>query len=190
MSKLLIINAADNKPIAKGSYNQTMTDVARDFFQSRGWSVIVSKLSEGFSTDLEQQKLLEADLIIFQMPVYWFNVPALLKRYMEDVYASGVTHGRADSYGRGGLLTHKHYLLSTTWNAPESAFYGDGTYADLSPDDILAPLHVTQQYIGVKKLSSFHAFDVIQNPDLPKKMTEYKHHLEMVLSGVAVGELA
>ena len=56
-----------------------------------------------------EQKLLEAhDRVIFQYPTYWFNVPALLKQYLDEVF----THGWA--YGGGGeALKGKEFVVTT-----------------------------------------------------------------------------
>ena len=60
-----------------------------------------------------EQKLLEAhDRVIFQYPTYWFNVPALLKQYLDEVF----THGWA--YGGGEALKGKEFAVVTTVGQP------------------------------------------------------------------------
>ena len=41
----------------------------------------------------EQQKLRRADLVIFQFPLWWFSVPAIMKGWFERVYAYGFAYG-------------------------------------------------------------------------------------------------
>ncbi|KAM5268045.1 ribosyldihydronicotinamide dehydrogenase [quinone]-like isoform 2-T3 [Hipposideros larvatus] len=37
----------------------------------------------------EQTKVQEADLVIFQFPLYWFSTPAILKGWMDRVLCQG-----------------------------------------------------------------------------------------------------
>lgn len=55
-----------------------------------------------FNIDIkaEQKLLLEFDKIIFESPVYWYNVTPLLKKWFDDVFE----HGWA--YGHGGTKLH------------------------------------------------------------------------------------
>ena len=41
----------------------------------------------------EQEKLLKADTIIFQFPMFWFKSPYLLSKWTEDVFAHGFAYG-------------------------------------------------------------------------------------------------
>ena len=41
----------------------------------------------------EQHKLLRADLVIFQFPLWWFSMPAIMKGWFERVYAYGFAYG-------------------------------------------------------------------------------------------------
>jgi glutathione-regulated potassium-efflux system ancillary protein KefF len=41
----------------------------------------------------EQQAVLQADLIIWLTPVYWYSVPALMKHWFEQVLAHGWAYG-------------------------------------------------------------------------------------------------
>ncbi len=42
---------------------------------------------------LEQEKLLWADTVILQFPLWWFSMPAILKGWVERVYAYGFAYG-------------------------------------------------------------------------------------------------
>lgn len=43
--------------------------------------------------ELEQEKLLWADTVILQFPLWWFSMPAILKGWVERVYAYGFAYG-------------------------------------------------------------------------------------------------
>ena len=59
-----------------------------------------------FTDDIkeEQEKLRWADFIIFQYPVWWFSVPAILKGWFDRVLAAGFAwdFGRMYDYGPAG----------------------------------------------------------------------------------------
>jgi NAD(P)H dehydrogenase (quinone) len=41
----------------------------------------------------EQEKLLWADTVIFQFPLWWFSMPAIMKGWIDRVYAWGFAYG-------------------------------------------------------------------------------------------------
>ena len=67
--------------------------------------------------EAEQKKLVAADIIVLQFPIFWYSMPSLLAKWMEDVFIHGFSHGTT-----GKALVHKKLLLSFTTGAPESAY--------------------------------------------------------------------
>ncbi|XP_075432592.1 NAD(P)H dehydrogenase [quinone] 1-like [Ascaphus truei] len=49
----------------------------------------------------EQRKLEAADLVIFQFPLYWFGLPALLKGWVERVFAVGFAYSYQTMFSTG-----------------------------------------------------------------------------------------
>ena len=41
----------------------------------------------------EQEKLLRADAVVFQFPIYWFKCPHLLAKWFEEVFVHGFAFG-------------------------------------------------------------------------------------------------
>lgn len=68
-------------------------------------------------TAAEQAKLLRADVIVLQFPVFWYSAPSLLERWMEETFAHGFSHGST-----GDKLKGKHLILSFTTGAPASMY--------------------------------------------------------------------
>ncbi|NWV66549.1 NQO2 dehydrogenase, partial [Malurus elegans] len=85
----------------------------------------------GLSKDLveEQKKVQEADLLIFQFPLFWFNMPAILKGWMDRVLVQGFAYDLSKACD-GGLLQDKLSLFSfTTGGSKEKyAIRGDIRY--------------------------------------------------------------
>jgi len=94
----------------------------------------------------EQEKLRWADTVILQFPLWWFSMPAILKGWVERVYAYGFAYGVGehsderwgDRYGEGSLAGKRAMLVVTTggWESHYSARGINGPI-----DDILFPIH-------------------------------------------------
>lgn len=107
MSKTLMIlahpnieNSLGNKIISESFAQLAHTEV-RDLTQ----------LYPNFKIDIasEQKALLNADIIIFQYPLFWYNVPAILKEWIDQVFQYGFAFGQ-DSY----QLKGKKIIVSFT----------------------------------------------------------------------------
>ena len=70
-----------------------------------------------FDIKAEQKALEKADIIIFQYPTHWYNVPGMLKLYIDTVMEHGWAYG-----SKGTALKGKCFIVSTTTGAPESAY--------------------------------------------------------------------
>lgn len=83
----------------------------------------------------EQEKLLAADAVIFHFPLWWFGMPAILKGWIDRVYAYGFAYGykgEGNRYRYGdGILKDKRALLSVMVGGPAE---------DYSPRGINGPL--------------------------------------------------
>ncbi len=188
MSKILIINAAKQFGHSNGELNQTLCDVAYETLLSKGHSVQVTEVDQGYDIEAEVNKLLWADTVIYQMPAWWMGAPWILKKYIDEVFTAG--HGRlyandgrsrsdaSKKYGSGGLVQGKTYLLSVTWNAPMSAFDApDDFFAGAGVDGVYLPFHKANQFLGVTALPTFICNDVIKQPDIAGDIARYRQHL-------------
>jgi NAD(P)H dehydrogenase (quinone) len=86
----------------------------------------------------ELDKLLRADLLVLQFPLWWFGMPAVLKGWIDRVFVSGVTYSRRAMYERG-KLRGKRAVVGVTTGAPAAAFGRGALHGDIA--DLLAPLH-------------------------------------------------
>lgn len=102
----------------------------------------------------EQAKLLWADAVIFQFPLWWFSMPAIMKGWVERVYAYGFAYGVGehsdarwgDRYGEG-TLAGKRAMLMVTTGGWESHYSARGINGPI--DDLLFPIqHGVLHYPG------------------------------------------
>ncbi|XP_075870642.1 ribosyldihydronicotinamide dehydrogenase [quinone]-like [Nelusetta ayraudi] len=98
----------------------------------------------------EQDKLKEADLVIFQFPMYWFSVPAILKGWMDGVLTKGFAYTDEQGFAEG-LFNGTKALLSFTTGSQESMFSMQDVNGDIK--DTLCPiLQATLCYCGFNVL--------------------------------------
>ncbi len=177
---ILIINGHQKTPFASGRLNRTLVDEMKKFFgRKKSNTVKTTIVARGYNPELECKKFKWADVIIYQFPIYWFSVPALLQQYMQDVYSYGSfykTDGKP--YGHGGLLQGKKYMFSSTWNSPAEAFGHDFWQGVPSPDFALVHLHKAQEFIGLSALPCFSCHNVVKDPQVKEYISSLKKHLK------------
>ncbi|WKB55405.1 NAD(P)H-dependent oxidoreductase [Eleftheria terrae] len=104
---------------------------------------------------LEQRKLLSADAVILAFPLWWFSMPAILKGWVERVFAYGLAYGYQDAgnryrYGEGGLQG-KRALLSVMVGGPGTDYSARGINGPL--EQLLFPItHGTLFFAGMEVL--------------------------------------
>jgi NAD(P)H dehydrogenase (quinone) len=104
---------------------------------------------------IEQQKLLAADAVILQFPLWWFGMPAILKGWVDRVFAYGLAYGYKDAgnryrYGDGGLKG-KRALLSVAVGGPAEDYSARGINGTL--EQLLFPItHGTLFFPGMDVL--------------------------------------
>lgn len=96
----------------------------------------LDKLYPDFKIDseTEQASLIKADVIVFQFPIFWYSMPSLLHRWVEDTFVHGFSHGST-----GDKLKGKKLILSFTTGAPES-MYQYGGLQSYPIEDFLLPI--------------------------------------------------
>lgn len=112
----------------------------------------------GFADDIarEMEKVERCDAMIFQFPLWWFGMPAILKGWVDRVFASGRVYGGGKWYEHGAFKG-KRAMISMTTGGPESMFSGWGL--DPSLDSILRPIqHGIFWFTGFQPLEPFIAW--------------------------------
>jgi len=119
----------------------------------------------------EQNKLLWADALIFQFPIWWFSMPAILKGWVERVYSLGFAYGVGehsdkrwgDRYGEGILAGKRAMLIATAGGWPEH--YGPrGINGPI--DDLLFPInHGILFYPGADVLPPYVVYQADRTDD-------------------------
>ena len=185
MKNVLLINGHEPYAFAEGRFNQTILEAIENELKD-DFAITKTIIKDGYTAEEEQEKFKNADLIIFQFPIYWFSIPALMKKYIDEVYAYGVFFGMGDEnskYGYGnGMMNDKSYMFSITSNAPETAFNNpDQFFEGQSLDQFLFHMHKTNEFCGMKGLESFAAYNVIKSPQIKNDLKRLNTHIEKVV---------
>jgi len=106
----------------------------------------------------EQEKLLWADAVIFQFPLWWYGMPAILKGWVDRVYALGFAYGRGihdkTQWGKRfgeGILEGKRAMVCVTVGGRAAQYGPRGVNGQI--DDILWPVqHGVLFYPGMTVL--------------------------------------
>ena len=191
MKKILLINGGKQFAHSDGRYNATLHEAAIAHLDRAGFDVKETFIDGGYDIQEEVQKMLWADVIVYQMPGWWMGAPWTVKQYIDEVFTAG--HGslyandgrtRADysqKYGSGGLVHGKQYMLSLTWNAPQQAFDDPSDFFEgKGVDAVYLPFHKANQFLGMTGLPTFLAVDVMKRPDVPAALAAYEAHLDKV----------
>lgn len=199
MKKALIINAHqfyENMPVSSGDLNRSMVEIIKEELLTNGYEIEQTYIEQGYDIEAEVHKHLLADVIILQSPVYWFGMPWMYKKYVDEVFSAAATQGefltgdgrtRTDpskQYGTGGLMQGKKYMLSLTWNAPVEAFGNADQYlfAGKTVDDVLIANTANYKFCGATILPSYSCHDVMKNPQIEQDKVQLRKHLQQVLS--------
>lgn len=187
MKNVLILNGHQYyENIAEGNLTKDLVNSAKIFFEENNFAVKYTNIDDGYNIEEEKEKLLWADYIFFQYPVYWMGLPWIAKKYFDEVLSSG-THFANDGrsrddaskkYGSGGLLSGK-YMLSLTYNCPTTEFSNENGYFDgLSLDEANIATHKIFQFLGLKPLKTYSVHDIFKGD---MKINEEKNKLNSIL---------
>lgn len=109
----------------------------------------------------EQAKLVWANTVILQFPLWWYSMPAILKGWIDRVYAYGFAYGVGehsdshwgDRFGEG-MMQGKRAMLIVTTGGWESHYSARGINGPIN--DILFPIqHGILYYPGFTVLPPF-----------------------------------
>ncbi|MFG1266103.1 NAD(P)H-dependent oxidoreductase [Xanthobacter aminoxidans] len=87
----------------------------------------------------EMDKLAWCDFLILQFPIWWLGPPAILKGWIDRVFAVGQAYGGGRWFDEG-MLNGKRAMCVVTTGGPSSVYARDGVYAPMA--EILLPLHL------------------------------------------------
>ena len=98
MSKILVVSGHPrlNQSLANKTILETLKEKGADF-------TLLRLDEEGFAPQVEKDQALlkDADIIVFQFPIFWYSYPSLMKHWVEEVFAHGFAYGTGGTALKG-----------------------------------------------------------------------------------------
>jgi len=133
----------------------TVADGARFHYQTeQGYA----HKHQTFAPDLvrEQQRFLNADLVVWLFPIWWGGMPAIMKGWFDRVLAFGFAYADGKRYDTG-FFPQKRGLLCLATGGTRDRFSDAGVYGDIKTV-LWPPQRLMLEYLGMKALEPFVAY--------------------------------
>jgi NAD(P)H dehydrogenase (quinone) len=140
--------------------------------------------TRSLAPDLKDEiaKVAWADLLIFQFPVWWSSMPAILKGWFDRVFVQGfvvdLETGRVYSEG---LLKGKKAMIVATTGATREMYSPVGIHGDLEAH-LSIITHNIFEFVGMTALPSFIVFGAagLTRDEGTRELDRYRNLLETV----------
>lgn len=195
IKKVLLINTHLTYPNwSEGLLNDAFHQKAKAFFLENDIEVLETKVEDGYNADEEVEKHLAADFIILQTPINWFGAPWIYKKYVDEVFNSGLHSAKflsgdgrtredtSKQYGTGGKMQGRKFMVCATWNAPKASFDDakQQLFEGRSTADVLLQITSNYRFCGVDIMADYNCFDIFKDGDIVGALAQYPRHLETV----------
>lgn len=136
----------------------------------------ITSSEEGtFSDDIttEMEKVKWSDILIFQFPIYFTAMPAIMKGWIDRIFAAGFAFSPIkDRVYENGLLKGKKAMMVISTGADEEWYSHGGRHGDIN--ELLRYIsHCTFEYVGMQVLDTHLTFGAGKmSPERVKKELE------------------
>ena len=130
----------------------------------------------------EQAKILNADAIILQFPLWWFSVPAILKGWLDRVLTPGFAYEK-DKWFADGLLKPRKVMLASNTQSPSCAYAQGGMHGDI--EQYLLPINHTLRFAGLTIVKPFIAYGVMSTDDATRQQYLYQYE-QAILNNLTI----
>ncbi|KDP85219.1 NAD(P)H dehydrogenase [Cupriavidus sp. SK-3] len=139
----------------------------------------------------EQRKILAADAVILLFPLWWFSMPAIMKGWVDRVWAFGLAYGyqgagNAYRYGEGGF-TGKRALLAVSVGGPADDYSPRGINGPL--EQLLFPItHGTLFFPGMQVLPTFAVYGTVRIDEnrMPEVAAAWRGRVERLFADAPI----
>jgi NAD(P)H dehydrogenase (quinone) len=149
-----------------------------DYFRQQTEEIYAAEHS-GFASDIqaEMDKLFWCETLILQFPLWWFGLPAILKGWVDRVFAMRRTYGGGKYFDRGPLAG-RSAMCSLTTGSMAPVYSDNGINGDLSM--LLFPIHHGILYFtGFRVIEPFvvHAPARLSEEERARQLAGYRERL-------------
>ena len=191
MKNVLIINGHQKwDGFSEGKLSKSINKKVSEVLKGK-FNINYSFVDQDYEISEEIQKIKNADIVIYNFPIFWMGSPWKFKKYIDEIFMNGrdilfESDGRtrenpdAENYGNGGLCQTKKFMIISSMNAPEGSF-GKGNFFDGDFDKLVFWLIKNNHWIGIRNQYPSHVFyDVVKNPTIEQGMLELEEKLNLI----------
>jgi len=151
-------------------------DIFKPFFEA-----IQATKTGAFAPDIlaEMEKVKWADLLIFQFPIYFTSMPAIMKGWIDRVLAPGfgfnpITNSAYDT----GLFKGKSAILAFTTGSPKETYSEGGAHGDVHKH-LESITHCIFEFMGMEVLPSFVVYEAssMTKERGAEELERYRHRI-------------
>ncbi len=138
--------------------------------------------NDGFVPELaaEMDKLARCDVLVLSFPLWWLGMPAILKGWVDRVFALGHAYGGGRYYDRG-VFAGKRAMLAITIGGSPAAYSDIGLYGPL--EATLYPIHHgILAFTGFSVVEPFvvHGPARLREEDREQRLLHFVERLRMI----------
>jgi len=134
----------------------------------------------GFAPDIqaEMDKIAWCDALVLQFPLWWLGPPAILKGWIDRVFALGFAYGGGRWFDIGAL-SGKRAMISTTIGGPEAAYSDRGVYGQTALSIFHPMLHGTLAFAGFSVIEPFfvHSAQRLSETEREDVLARYRERI-------------
>ncbi len=109
--------------------------------------------------EIEQERLLRHDVIVFQFPLFWYSTPSIIKEWQDLVLEHGFAYG-----SHGDRLASKWMMLAVTAAGPAEAYTPRG-FQHYPLRTFLTPLEQTARLCNMRFPAPYVLHSSLKAPD-------------------------
>ncbi|ULQ58417.1 NAD(P)H-dependent oxidoreductase [Flavihumibacter rivuli] len=152
MKKILVISAHPN--ISYSTANRVILEELANHDHVEVMDIMKNYPDGQIDIAFEQKILEEADALVIQSPMIWYNLPSHARNWLEKVMAYGYAHGPG-----GDRLKQKPVLLSFTLGGSREAYTREGLHGN-PVEHFLLPTLQLFRYCGANVLPPLYSYSM------------------------------
>lgn len=170
MKKILLLSC---HPDIQNSFgNKTLLNAVKDL----DGLTVMDVYKENFTVETYRKAFDEADILLFQFPLYWGSAPSMLKKWSDEIFIKLIDN----MAGKG-----KKIMVAVTCGAAKSEFCSTG-YNLYPIETLVSPYHLQANFSGMGWLPPFAVYDM-ENAELKEKSAkegaaEYRKLLTYIIN--------
>jgi|SRR5690625_4552316 len=127
--------------------------------------------------ETEQSLITSHGNLVLQFPVYWFNCPPILKKWLDEVFTEGWAFGKL-----GNNLKDRKIALGVTAGSKSVDYDKKGRYK-YNLEEVLASFEITAKYCKADYQSffAFYGADFSPTQDIDKSAKQYVDFLKKLI---------